>query len=35
VQECQNGVTRWIAIPAAGQDWHAVPNPAPFVRVTK
>jgi periplasmic copper chaperone A len=33
VQECQKGVQRWIAIPAAGQNWDDLREPAPFVRV--
>jgi uncharacterized protein YcnI len=33
VQECQQGVHRWIAIPAAGQKWHELKEPAPFVRL--
>jgi uncharacterized protein YcnI len=34
VQECQQGTNRWINIPAAGQKWNAVREPAPFVVVT-
>ena len=34
VQECQTGVHRWIEIPAAGQQWHDLAEPAPFVRLT-
>jgi periplasmic copper chaperone A len=34
VQECQTGVHRWIEIPAAGQQWHDLTEPAPFVRLT-
>lgn len=33
VQECQQGVHRWIEIPAAGQKWGDVPQPAPFIRL--
>ncbi|MEN3376725.1 MAG: periplasmic copper chaperone [Hyphomicrobiales bacterium] len=29
VQECEQGVARWIEIPAAGQSAHALDNPAP------
>jgi uncharacterized protein YcnI len=29
VQECEKGVERWIEIPTAGQDAHALSNPAP------
>jgi periplasmic copper chaperone A len=31
VQECTTGVHRWINIPAAGQKWNEVREPAPFV----
>lgn len=31
VQECENGVHRWIEIPAAGQAWGDLDQPAPFV----
>ena len=34
VQECESGIHRWIDIPAAGQNWSAVREPAPFVTVT-
>jgi periplasmic copper chaperone A len=34
VQECQSGVHRWIEIPAAGQQWHDLQEPAPFVKLT-
>ena len=34
VQECVTGVHRWIEIPAAGQQWHDLQEPAPFVRLT-
>ena len=33
VQECEQGVHRWIEIPAAGQKWGDLKEPAPFVRV--
>jgi uncharacterized protein YcnI len=33
VQECEKGVHRWIGIPAAGQRWHDLGEPAPFVRL--
>jgi uncharacterized protein YcnI len=33
VQECEKGVNRWIEIPAAGQQWHDLKEPAPFVRL--
>jgi uncharacterized protein YcnI len=33
VQECTQGTHRWITIPAAGQKWNDVKEPAPFVRL--
>jgi uncharacterized protein YcnI len=33
VQECEQGVHRWIEIPAAGQNWNDVREPAPFIRL--
>lgn len=33
VQECERGVHRWIEIPAAGQKWGDLKEPAPFVRL--
>ena len=33
VQTCASGRREWSAIPAAGQAGHALPNPAPFVRL--
>jgi uncharacterized protein YcnI len=33
VQECEQGVHRWIEIPAAGQKWGDLKEPAPFVKV--
>ncbi|MPZ59498.1 MAG: DUF1775 domain-containing protein [Rhizobiales bacterium] len=33
VQECERGVHRWIEIPAAGQKWHELDQPAPFIRL--
>src|SRR5579872_299210 len=33
VQECEQGVHRWIEIPAAGQQWRDLQEPAPFVRL--
>jgi uncharacterized protein YcnI len=35
VQECEQGVHRWIEIPAAGQKWDDLKEPAPFVQVTE
>lgn len=34
VQECANGVERWIEIPAQGQDSHDLENPAPGLKIT-
>ena len=34
VQTCQKGANNWVNIPANGQPWHEVKEPAPFVRVT-
>ncbi len=34
VQECEKGANHWINIPAAGQPWHDVRDPAPFVKLT-
>lgn len=31
VQECEQGVHRWIEIPAGGQTWDELKEPAPFV----
>jgi uncharacterized protein YcnI len=33
VQECEQGVHRWIEIPAAGQEWGDLDEPAPFLRL--
>jgi periplasmic copper chaperone A len=33
VQECEEGVHRWIGIPSDGQEWGDLDEPAPFVRV--
>jgi uncharacterized protein YcnI len=33
VQECEQGVHRWIEIPAAGQSWGDLREPAPFVKL--
>jgi uncharacterized protein YcnI len=33
VQECTEGVHRWIGIPAPGQKWNDVREPAPFIRL--
>jgi uncharacterized protein YcnI len=34
VQECQNGVHRWIQIPTGGRSWNDLEEPAPFVTLT-
>ena len=34
VQTCTKGANNWVHIPAEGQQWHDVQEPAPFVRVT-
>lgn len=34
VQECTQGVNRWIERPAAGQDPHGLKEPAPALRLT-
>jgi uncharacterized protein YcnI len=34
VQECENGVHRWIEIPAAGKSRGDYREPAPFLRLT-
>lgn len=33
VQECKEGVHRWITIPAAGEEPRDIKEPAPFVRL--
>jgi uncharacterized protein YcnI len=33
VQECKEGVHRWITVPTTGQKWNDVKEPAPFVRL--
>lgn len=33
VQECEQGVHRWIEIPAGGQKWDDLREPAPFIRL--
>lgn len=34
VQSCAKGANRWVNSPAAGEAWHDVKEPAPFVKVT-
>jgi uncharacterized protein YcnI len=31
LQTCEKGTTNWNGIPAAGQAWHDLPEPAPFI----
>ena len=33
VQECEQGVHRWIEVPAQGQTWDDLREPAPFIRL--
>jgi uncharacterized protein YcnI len=33
VQECEQGVHRWIEIPAAGQKWGDLKEPAPYIKL--
>lgn len=33
VQECEQGVNRWIEIPSSGQRWGDLNAPAPFVKI--
>jgi uncharacterized protein YcnI len=35
VQACEKGENNWTGIPAAGQAWHDLHEPAPFVRINK
>jgi periplasmic copper chaperone A len=35
VQECVEGVHRWIEVPAEGQDPDSLEEPAPFVTLTE
>jgi periplasmic copper chaperone A len=34
-QKCVAGENRWVNIPAPGQAWHSVTNPAPVIELTK
>lgn len=34
VQTCVSGENRWVDIPASGQAWHDVENPAPVIELT-
>ncbi|MFR9777070.1 DUF1775 domain-containing protein [Micromonospora sp. MS34] len=31
VQECEVGESDWVQIPPGIEEWHSVPNPAPYV----
>jgi uncharacterized protein YcnI len=31
LQSCEKGENNWNGIPAAGQNWHDLPEPAPFI----
>ena len=33
LQTCETGTQDWSQIPAGGQAWHALPSPAPFIKV--
>ncbi len=33
VQTCERGIHNWRGVPAAGQKWSDLPEPAPFVRL--
>ena len=33
VQTCEQGSHNWLGIPAAGQKWNDLPEPAPFVKL--
>lgn len=33
IQTCEKGANNWLGIPAAGQSWHDLPEPAPFITV--
>ena len=33
VQTCEKGENNWTGIPADGQNWHDLPEPAPFVKL--
>ena len=34
VQTCEKGANNWIGIPVAGQAWHDLPEPAPFIKLS-
>ena len=33
IQTCEKGANNWVGIPAAGQGWHDLPEPAPFIKL--
>jgi uncharacterized protein YcnI len=35
VQTCEKGANNWTGIPAAGQKWGDLPEPAPFITLKK
>ncbi|MEN9204221.1 MAG: YcnI family protein [Thermostichales cyanobacterium DRC_bins_46] len=35
VQECEQGIYRWIQVPQAGEDPHSLPEPAPMLKLTQ
>jgi len=32
-QTCEKGQNNWTGVPAAGQSWHDLPEPAPFIKL--
>lgn len=34
LQTCEKGENNWNGVPAAGQNWHDLPEPAPFLKLT-
>lgn len=32
-QTCVSGMSRWVNIPAPGQAWHSIPDPAPMIEL--
>ncbi len=35
IQQCEEGANNWTGIPAAGQKWSDLPEPAPFIILRK
>jgi len=35
VQECREGIQRWMEIPAGGKTWGDLSEPAPFIRLKR